>query len=279
MINKNLIFDVGMHKGEDTKFYLAKGFNVVAFEANPELVEQSKNRFKNEIEEKRLIIIEGAIIGKDFNKKVKFYKNKTNTVWGTVLKQWAERNEKEGALSEPIEVNAVNFAECLIKFGTPYYLKIDIEGMDVVCCESLLSVKEKPLYISIESEKVDFNKLVMEFNLFERLGYKSFNIIQQDNIKRQKERNPSKENEFIDYNFSEGSSGLFGKDLPETWVNKQESLIKYKKIFFLYKLFGDRSFLKQNLFTKYILKILRKLTGIPLPGWYDTHAKHQENDE
>lgn len=268
-----------MHKGEDTNFYLAKGFNVVAFEANPELVEQSKNRFKNEIEEKRLIIIEGAIIDKNFNKKVKFYKNKSNTAWGTVLKQWAERNKKEGALSEPIEVNAVNFAECLIKFGTPYYLKIDIEGMDVVCCESLLSVKEKPHYISIESEKVDFNKLATEFNLFERLGYKSFNIIQQDNIKRQKEKNPSKENEFIDYNFSEGSSGLFGKDLPETWVNKQESLIKYKKIFFLYKLFGDRSLLKKILFTKYILKILRKLTGIPLPGWYDTHAKHQENDE
>ncbi len=268
-----------MHKGEDTNFYLSKGFNVVAFEANPELVEQSKNRFKNEIEKKRLIIIEGAIIEKDFNKKVKFYKNKSNTAWGTVLEQWAERNKKEGALSEAIEVNAVNFRECLIKFGTPYYLKIDIEGMDVVCCESLLSVKDKPSYISIESEKVDFNKLVIEFNLFEKLGYKSFNIIQQDNIKTQKEINPSKENKFINFSFSEGSSGLFGRDLPSTWVNKQEALLKYEKIFFFYKLFGDRSFLNQNFFTKYILKIFRKLTGIPLPGWYDTHARHQENNE
>ena len=31
----DLIFDVGLHRGEDTEFYLKKGFRVVAFEANP----------------------------------------------------------------------------------------------------------------------------------------------------------------------------------------------------------------------------------------------------
>ena len=34
----DLIIDVGMHDGTDTAFYLAKGFNVVAIEANPGLV-------------------------------------------------------------------------------------------------------------------------------------------------------------------------------------------------------------------------------------------------
>lgn len=28
------IFDIGMHRGEGTRFYLAKGFRVVAVEAN-----------------------------------------------------------------------------------------------------------------------------------------------------------------------------------------------------------------------------------------------------
>jgi 16S rRNA A1518/A1519 N6-dimethyltransferase RsmA/KsgA/DIM1 with predicted DNA glycosylase/AP lyase activity len=34
--HKDLIYDVGMHHGEDTEFYLRKGFRVVAFEADPD---------------------------------------------------------------------------------------------------------------------------------------------------------------------------------------------------------------------------------------------------
>lgn len=37
-LKPNLIYDVGLHRGEDTDFYLKKGFHVVALEANPELV-------------------------------------------------------------------------------------------------------------------------------------------------------------------------------------------------------------------------------------------------
>jgi hypothetical protein len=33
----DLIFDLGMHNAADTKFYLDKGFRVVALEANPAL--------------------------------------------------------------------------------------------------------------------------------------------------------------------------------------------------------------------------------------------------
>ena len=35
-----MVFDVGMHRGEDTELYLSKGFRVVAFEANPNLVKK-----------------------------------------------------------------------------------------------------------------------------------------------------------------------------------------------------------------------------------------------
>ena len=36
---ENLVFDIGLNRGQDTANYLAKGYNVVAVEANPELVE------------------------------------------------------------------------------------------------------------------------------------------------------------------------------------------------------------------------------------------------
>ena len=37
-MNNNLIFDFGFHNGDDSDFYLRKGYNIVAIEANPELV-------------------------------------------------------------------------------------------------------------------------------------------------------------------------------------------------------------------------------------------------
>jgi hypothetical protein len=58
----NLVYDVGMHEGEDTAYYLKKGFHVVAFEANPELIARNKRRFAPEMVSGRLVIVEGAIV-------------------------------------------------------------------------------------------------------------------------------------------------------------------------------------------------------------------------
>jgi FkbM family methyltransferase len=272
-LNKNLIFDVGMHKGEDTDFYLKKGFNVIGFEADPDLIKYCKERFKSEISNNSLIIVEGAIVNKNFKEDVVFYKNKKNTVWGTVLQDWADRNKADKAYSEIIRVKSVNFKECLKEYGIPYFMKIDIEGMDFFCCETLLEFNERPNFISIESNKTNFCKLSDEINLFKKLGYDKFKIIQQDGISKQKEISPSKEGNFLNYKFKEGSSGLFGEDLPGKWINSAEALKRYKIIFLYYKLFGDKSFLRKFILTKILLKIFRRVSGIPTPGWYDTHVK------
>ena len=54
----NLIYDLGSHNGQDSEFYLKKGFTVVAVEANPELCEHLKRRFGREIAEGRYVLIE-----------------------------------------------------------------------------------------------------------------------------------------------------------------------------------------------------------------------------
>ncbi len=113
----NLIYDVGMHKGEDTLFYLKKGYNVIAFEANPDLVAECRVKFADEIKNNQLVIIEGAIVDSNLlNSKissVQFFRNKCRCVWGTVSDKWAQRNEKLGAPSDIIEVQAINFVDCL----------------------------------------------------------------------------------------------------------------------------------------------------------------------
>ena len=39
---ENLIFDIGFHKGEDTLFYLLKGYRVIAVDADPDLINEWK---------------------------------------------------------------------------------------------------------------------------------------------------------------------------------------------------------------------------------------------
>lgn len=277
--NNNLIFDVGMHKGEDTAFYLQKGFHVVAFEANPELVTFCKQKFQNEIDEGRLVIVEGAIIDQKTDpfpseSTIKFYVNEKLSVWGTVDENWMKRNSKLGKDSKIIEVPKINFQNALQTYGIPYYLKIDIEGMDRVCLNALLEFDEKPSYLSIESEKVSFKELKNEMNLLLQNGYKQFKIVNQQNIHLQKEPKDSKEGQYIGYTFESGSTGLFGTDLPSNWMNHTRAIQRYKLIFLGYKWLGDYGLISnRKLLKKIVLKLIRLFTKQPVPGWYDTHAK------
>ncbi len=273
---KNLIYDVGMHRGQDTDFYLKKGFNVVAFEANRANVEFCKKRFTKEIEQGRLIIVEGAITeSSDSNgtgEKVKFYHNKDHSFWGSTCKDYAYRSEVVGTKSEVIEVNAVNFKHCLEKYGIPYYLKADIVGSEMICLRALSEFENKPDYISIRSEKVIFRRLEDELELFEKLGYDKFKAVQQDFTDLQTAVKLS-DGEKITHTFEEGASGVFGEETAGKWKTKEQILKQYQKIFTLYWLFGDYSYLTQTETGKKIIASLEKIARRPLPGWYDTHAK------
>jgi FkbM family methyltransferase len=274
--NINLIYDVGMHKGEDTEFYLKKGFDVVAFEANPDLVLACQKKFKDEISNGHLVIVEGAIVGgknKEPLETVYFYRNKENSVWGTVVDDWENRNKMLGKSSEVIKVRTIDFSEYLEKYGIPYYLKIDIEGMDTVCLECLLDFEEKPNFISIESEKENFSNLNHEVNLFTENGYTAFQAVQQETIPAINLKSPSSEGRDIVHEFPEGSSGPFGRDLSGQWVDKNEILSNYQRIFREYRLFGDYGLFTKTRLGRFFKRRVRRILGRPLPGWYDTHAR------
>ena len=276
--HKDLVYDIGMHKGEDTDYYLKKGFRVIGFEADPDLIEYCKSRFLEAIERGRLIIVEGAIVEQQFGetagRTVRFYKNLENSVWGTMNDTWAHKNEKLGTHYRIVEVNAVDFTECLKKYGIPYYMKIDIEGSDTICLRSLLGFERKPSYISIESDKVIFEGLREELNLLARLGYDKLQAVQQKSVNYQVEPTSSGEGVYVGYAFEPGSSGLFGKDLPGRWKTEGEILRQYQTIFILYRLFGDNSLLNKSSIGRQFMRVIERALRRPLPGWYDTHARH-----
>ena len=69
-----VIFDIGSNEGEDTEYYLARGYKVVAFECSPKNIKFLKNKFKDQIFTEQLIIEERALFsGGGSNKKINFY--------------------------------------------------------------------------------------------------------------------------------------------------------------------------------------------------------------
>lgn len=270
---KNLVYDVGMHKGQDTDYYLKRGFKVIAFEANPENATFCRERFSAAITQKQLKIVEGAIVENPSSDKVKFYRNKDTSFWGSTTEDWAYRNKVMGTANETIEIEAVDLKKSLQKYGVPFYLKADIVGSETICLRALLGFENKPDYLSIRSEKVIFRKLEEEFELLEKLGYDKFQAVQQDFTNFQTAFNSS-EGEKILHTFEEGASGIFGADLKGKWKNKEQALKEYRKIFVYYWLFGDYSYLIQTEKGKNFIAQLERIARRPLPGWYDTHARH-----
>lgn len=273
----DLIYDVGLHQGEDTAFYLAKGFRVVAFEANPHLVKECSERFKQAIAADRLTIVAGAIVDPASEAArigvVRFYRNLALTIWGTTDQAWMQRNAALGAPSEVIEVTAVDFHSSLQTHGIPHYLKIDIEGADGFCLEALRNFQERPEFLSIESEKVSFARLQQEIRLLTELGYGHFCAVQQADIHRAREPEPPREGIRAGHRFQTGSSGLFGRDLPGPWLTASSLEERYKAIFHAYRCFGDASFVRRTAIGRKLLQLAERLSRHPLPGWYDTHAR------
>jgi len=261
----DLIYDVGAHRGEDTDFYLRKGFRVVAVEADPVLAAKLRENFASAIHSGQLAVVEAAVA--DVPGEIEFFHNEQSSVWGTIHQEWAERNEKMGAPSSRVKVRAVRFEDLLREFGVPYYLKVDIEGADMLCISALGSVKDKPRFVSVESTKTSWASLLAEFDILESLGYRRFQVINQARIEEQSEPEPPKEGTYADHKPRFGSSGLFGRELPGPWLTRAQALRKYAPIFVRYRFFGDNTRGQQ-----FMWRFPKQYQPRVIPDWYDTHA-------
>ncbi len=166
-MNLNLIYDVGMLNGDDTAYYLHKGFNVVAIEANPNMVEIAQNRFSKEIEENRLTILNLAISEKGGT--TEFWVNDEWPELSSIHKKFTTRlNQSCHSINVPCET----FENILERFGVPYYLKIDIEGNDHLCLNALTAT-DVPTNISLEAGGIE------SLLLLKNLGYSQFQLVDQ----------------------------------------------------------------------------------------------------
>ncbi|MDZ8109826.1 MAG: FkbM family methyltransferase [Nostoc sp. DedQUE12a] len=265
-MEKNLIIDVGVHTGQDTEFYLKKGFRVVGIEADPQIYKSVKERLNHYIENGQLTLLNIAVSTKD--EPVTFYTNSDRSFWGTTSLDRVKN--KEITFSTPfveMTVEGCRFEKILEQFGIPYYLKVDIEGTEILCVQALRQFESKPKFISIESTKTSWNALLNEFAVFKELGYQKFKAINQAEVPNQVCPSPALEGQYIPYQFEYGASGLFGEETPGNWLSESEIIKVYKDIFWSSRILGVNGIISQLPGGKMLLDTL----NIKEP-WYDTHA-------
>lgn len=209
-VNKDLIYDIGMHVGQDSEYYLKKGFRVVAVEANPVLADEQRIRFENAISAGKLFLINKGIATQ--RGTFPFYVNDT-------LSEWSSFNEEIGARGgayHEIQVEAIPLGDLLLEYGVPYYLKIDIEGYDMMALKELQNCAVRPRFVSVENGQRPF------LELFRNLGYRGFKFVNQRDVPLQKVPEPAKEGLFVEHVFPHGASGLFGEEAPGRWLSFDE---------------------------------------------------------
>ena len=252
-MQKDLVFDVGMNNGDDTAYYLKRGFRVVAVEADPTLVDQARERFAAEVRSGQLQLLNVAIGPRD--EMADFWICDEKREWNSFDLAFAARN---GLPHHAIPVRCRPFGDLLAEHGVPLYLKIDIEGHDHYCLDAL-DPGDLPRYISLEMGPFE-----LLFRL-QALGYKDFKFITQNDhsqlyldttslrahVKRELRARPalykvgrrlsslwpaprvdtganpdgilwdgSRRN---GWHFRPGSSGPFGEDTPGRWQTIEEA--------------------------------------------------------
>jgi FkbM family methyltransferase len=280
-----LIYDVGAHEGEDTEFYLIKGFSVVAIEAVPELCERISEKYRVYVEHGRLKILNFVVTNAPG--RVDFYVDEKKSVWGTTNLAWVARNRAiGGGRIRKITVESASLREIIEQHGVPHYCKIDIEGSDLDALRSLRDAALVPPFISIESERRNWVRLVEEFSVLNELGYRRYKIVDQGLINLQRCPQPPLEGEYCNHIFEVGSSGLFGNEVPGSWLDLFEALEVYKGIFRGYALNGDNGLFSNRIDIFHLLARIQTMIAhlrgfrgyfnpaynLPPASWYDTHA-------
>jgi FkbM family methyltransferase len=259
MLNDDLVFDLGLHHGNDTDFYLRKGFRVVAVEANPQLCVRARRRFAAEIDAGRLVIIDKAV-DREGGRAAAFHLRTDKDDWSS-LDSW--HAHRDGQKSETIEVETTTLQALVSEHGLPYYLKCDIEGADAFVVDQIGQLPQKPRYVSVEASGEFVRGL-------DQSGYRRFQLVNQGWHHLFPPPRPPREGTFASCDFTAHISGLFGRELPLAgWCDAETAgrrLSRWRR------LNEGRASVLERLVSKHYGRLTGKSWLIGR-GWLDIHAE------
>jgi FkbM family methyltransferase len=224
-VGQPVIFDIGMSEGNDTDFYLRKGFKVVGVEADPEVCETSARRFAEAIQQNRLAIVNRAAAESD-SEPVVFWRDKKFQGHSSVI---------NAHLSDDVEqilVETISYPTLCEIYGAPYYVKIDIEGGEPPFLKSMGKVLERPQFISAECRNLRPIEVIHD------LGYRYFKLVNQVKLPEFTLPRPAREGQYAERPVHwEHWSGPFGREAPgKRWFSYAEIRELWLQLHELWKL-------------------------------------------
>ncbi len=144
----DVCYDIGAHLGNRLKAWLDLGASrVVGVEPNPYLSRELRHEFGLD---NRVILLNQAV-GAEEGKARFHLSHMTPTISTMAGRHWREQMRKHSSFDvrwdETIEVEVVTLRDVIRAFGTPAFLKVDVEGMEA---EVLLTLHEPVRVVSFE---------------------------------------------------------------------------------------------------------------------------------
>ena len=252
-MNPPLVFDVGMHVGQDTAFYLHRGCSVVAVEANPVLADDARRRFHDAVADGRLRVENVGI--SESEGSAEFWICDDKLEWSSFHREVASRRAYR---HHSIQIPCTTLDRLFAKHGVPFYAKIDIEGNDRLCLAQL-SPELSPPFVSVESygEQTIPDLRKLGYSLFKVVDQISFCPVEDPpafayslfwalrNFRDRSLRERSayfsrlagklggrrladfamrRFRSFRGFPFPDGASGPFGDDTPGRWLSADDAL-------------------------------------------------------
>ena len=174
-MDRQVVFDVGANNGDDAAHYLRRGFRVIAIEAAPQWVEHLRRRFEAPLRDGSMVLLDCAVA--DQEGSVTFHVAEQNRgIWSSLDSSRANRN---GVTAREVTVRARTLTSIMAEYGTPFYLKVDIEGSDRICLEAV-NAADAPQYVSFEATESELSDLYA----LAAKGYQRFRLVDQTTFAR-----------------------------------------------------------------------------------------------
>lgn len=211
-----LIIDLGMSEGHDTAFYLDKGFRVLGVEADVEMVAHIRHTFARAISSGRLRVLNFAATS-TFGDTVEFFKH---TTYRGISGLERKPQLHDGYVVE--RVTTIDWNTVMAQWGSPYYLKADIQGQEAAFLSGMAGRQDRPEYISVECRSLEPVQLLFD------LGYPFFRLIDQNPPGGFALPDVQTEGLTIERRDWVDSSGPFGTELPPgDWLSFGELVRAY----------------------------------------------------
>lgn len=159
-----LILDIGLHEGHDSAMFLRHNYKVIAVEArtypitHPVLVEGLSNK---------LFSVQHSAIANESGKHLTFYTPRGHTELASLYISTCRNTQ-----CDTHTVKTITCADLLnVQDIQVFLLKVDIEGADMACIQTLTQVipSKLPKYVAVEDNKA--------IHTLKNIGYSAFKLV------------------------------------------------------------------------------------------------------